>query len=86
MLWAKDICLSLKKIYVSENKTETLKIVWKQWGKSTKQSTVLQEEHKYQKETMELQIWEIPGKSGLSWIWGDKDELLEISHLPTCSK
>lgn len=34
-----------------------------------KQSAVLQEEHKHQKETVELHVWESPGKKGLSWIW-----------------
>lgn len=52
-----------------------------------KQST-LQEEHKYQKETMELQVWEILRKNGLGWIWKEtRDmEILEISYLAACFK
>lgn len=53
-----------------------------------KQSTVLQEEHKYQKETMELQVWEILRKNGLGWIWKETIdmEILEISYLAACFK
>lgn len=53
-----------------------------------KQSTVLQEEHKHQKETVELHVWESPGKKGLSWIWKEEIDMetLEISYLAARSK